>query len=1268
MKIANVLLAMVLGLLPFAGFAALEKAELQTLSEKATVKIFPQADRVLLHDVETHTYQPDGLGTVTDECYEKILTDKGREAMRSLSLQYSTHYRKVEIPLVEVIRPDGSVRKIDVAANSREAISTGSMGANIYDPAGKVLTVNIPELAVGDIVHYIIRQKDIRVRVPGHWSDIFVLQYDFPILHYEVRVDAPKKLPLQSVVVKDEVKGTLTASRKEEKDRIVYSWVAKDVPQLIPEPHMPPLYTCVQRVLVSTAKNWQEISKWYWNLCLPHLKTTPEIRAKVTELTGKCKTSEEKIMALFQFVSQQIRYMGINAETEAPGLEPHDVSLTFNNRYGVCRDKAVLLVAMLREAGIKAFPVLFMAGEPKDEEVANSFFNHAIVGVDNGKGSYILMDPTDESTAELLPAYLSNMSYLAARPEGETLLRSPVVPVEKNMLDIRSKVSVSGSNGFSGETVFTFNGVNDQLYRDAFSHWMPEEREQFFSRILRRSLPGAELTAIQVLPENVRDMSKALQVILKYRLPKALSSGSAEFLLPLPEFSGTMGAAALFVERQMGLAKRKFPMRFFSTCGSREEVLLELPLQYKSVFLPEKKLFSVPGLLDFSKEFRREQNQLVMKRQFQLRGVEVSPADYLKLKAAYRKIAANAVRPMVQLDYPETMTVKEAVKYFPQASAVVLEETSRYEVADASNWKSVQKFRMLILNYSGVKSHSELKLPFNPVWEKLSVQAEVRMPDGTIRKLSDKEINIMDAPWVSQAPRYPAGKLLVASFPGVTPGAIIDCTISQESKGKPFFAIQVPFAGDEPVLRKSLAVTAPGNLKLQYSGSVPGVSFRKIPAGADGKTHLLWEGRSLAALPQEIGQPPAWMFAPTVSVSAGQFAAYSKELAAALKKAVSAGNKENVRAALAGMEKVVTASKEQEKQLQKVRFIRDRFSEAVMNAGPALNEIPFNIITPASETLRSGYGNSADRAVLLAAALEYAGIEYRFIAASDVPSVAAAQKKLRETPQNCFTAVLLYLPELGIYLNDTGRFDPVGAVGHAERVGLELSKGRLQNIRPNRNGKSRDTWHFQMNLKPDGDVSLVVTRRAYGQLAGALREFYTHTLPQQQDIHFQQMASRIRQGAEITGKPQVDLKEPECVSVQLQLQIPRYAAAEKDYIQFALPDLKRLAERLRFGKAQRETPGYRSEPIHMEMSYRIQLPTGVSIVSPRPRRRVWGGTSMRRYQETFDVYRNELRMGFILDLPVEMIEPLDYDRLTLLERRLLDPATNHIILKKEKLK
>ena len=90
--------------------------------------------------------------------------------------------------------------------------------------------------------------------------------------------------------------------------------------------------------------------------------------------------------------------------------------------------------------------------------------------------------------------------------------------------------------------------------------------------------------------------------------------------------------------------------------------------------------------------------------------------------------------------------------------------------------------------------------------------------------------------------------------------------------------------------------------------------------------------------------------------------------------------------------------------------------------------------------------------------------------------------------------------------------------------------------------------------------------------------------------------------------------------------------------------------------------------MRMELSYRIQLPAGVTVVAPRPRRMVRGGYSLRRYQETFEMFRNELQIGFSLTLPVELTEPLDYDRLALLERRLLDPATNHIILKKEKAK
>lgn len=236
------------------------------------------------------------------------------------------------------------------------------------------------------------------------------------------------------------MKGSVEFAETKKDGRILYTWTAENVPQVVPEPDMPPLYMCVQRLLVSTAKDWPEISQWYYGVCRPRLDAvTPEIRAKVEELTKDAKTPDAKIMALFQFVSQQIRYMGITAETEAPGYEPHDVSLTFNQRYGVCRDKAALLVSMLELAGLKAYPVLFMAGYPKDDEVPNNYFNHAIVAVEDTPGHYILMDPTYETTAELLPSTMANMSYLVARPQGDVLRRSPLVPTANNLLQDQNR-------------------------------------------------------------------------------------------------------------------------------------------------------------------------------------------------------------------------------------------------------------------------------------------------------------------------------------------------------------------------------------------------------------------------------------------------------------------------------------------------------------------------------------------------------------------------------------------------------------------------------------------------------------------------------------------------------------------------------------------------------------------------------------------------------------------------------------------------------------
>ena len=98
------------------------------------------------------------------------------------------------------------------------------------------------------------------------------------------------------------------------------------------------------------------------------------------------------------------------------------------------------------------------------------------------------------------------------------------------------------------------------------------------------------------------------------------------------------------------------------------------------------------------------------------------------------------------------------------------------------------------------KSNSEIKLAYNPAWQRIELaRATVTLPDGTVKTIAPEEINLMDAGWVASAPRYPAEKILVANLPGVEIGSILDYEIVSTVFGKPFFSIYQAFNGHEPI-------------------------------------------------------------------------------------------------------------------------------------------------------------------------------------------------------------------------------------------------------------------------------------------------------------------------------------------------------------------------------------------------------------------------------------------------------------------------------------
>lgn len=457
-------------------------------AEQATVHRFPDADSVLVDDRIHTRFEADGAGITWDDEWVKVLTEKGRRAHATVTLDYNERYGDAGFFCLEVVGTNGVVRTIDFAQTLKVATDNSCMDANIVDPADKKVSCSIPDLQIGEIRHVRFWRRTRKARMRNAWADANLLEQRQPILSTVITVDQPAGLPVVHAVVRNPFTNTVVRAQDRglPNGRKLLKWTAKDVPQAFPEPNMPPLSRCAQTLRLSTIKDWPTVSRWYWKLCEPHLaRTTSAMTNTVNRLVKGCSDERTRIRALFKFVSQEIRYMGLTFEDDAPGYEPHDVDVTFDNRYGVCRDKAALLVAMCRIAGVKAFPVLIHAGAKMDAEIPSPFFNHAIVAVEASGGRYQLMDPTDESTKDLLPAYLSDKSYLVARPEGEGLQTSPVASAEENLLRVASEGSLDANGDVLLMTSFEFDGINDTAVRHSLLKKTSEQRRKWFEGVWR---------------------------------------------------------------------------------------------------------------------------------------------------------------------------------------------------------------------------------------------------------------------------------------------------------------------------------------------------------------------------------------------------------------------------------------------------------------------------------------------------------------------------------------------------------------------------------------------------------------------------------------------------------------------------------------------------------------------------------------------------------------------------------------------------------------
>jgi hypothetical protein len=234
------------------------------------------------------------------------------------------------------------------------------------------------------------------------------------------------------------------------------------------------------------------------------------------------------VRALHRFVIEKTRYVGL--EFGIHGYKPYPASQVLLRRFGDCKDKALLLMALLREVGIESELVLLRsrrAGGVDSEPASLAIFDHAITYVPR-------LDLYLDGTAEFagmseLPSQDQGVMVLRVGWGGTTLARTPVRPAAANRAARAWEVVLAADGSARVDETVTIRGQAAQEWR---AHYQtPGERRERYAKVWNGRHAGAQLEAVTMA--GVEDRNQAVVVRAQASVPHlAQPNERGEFHLP----------------------------------------------------------------------------------------------------------------------------------------------------------------------------------------------------------------------------------------------------------------------------------------------------------------------------------------------------------------------------------------------------------------------------------------------------------------------------------------------------------------------------------------------------------------------------------------------------------------------------------------------------------------------------------------------------------------------------------------------------------------
>jgi transglutaminase-like putative cysteine protease/Flp pilus assembly protein TadD len=520
---------------------------------------------VVLLDRRVVRVHRNGLSRTFAQRVVQVLTERGAEENKEFAVHYTPGREEVDIRQARVYRRNarGDLTTLEATDRSDEDLSEPWYGL-YYDNRAEV--VRFEGLRPGDVVEiqYLVDDVGSDNQMADYFGDLQFVGETIPKRRWDYTLIAPVSRPIYANVPRlPRLDRQVTV---EGNDR-VYRFAARDVAKVDAEPAMPGIGETSPYLHVSTYASWNDVGAWYWRLVEESLTADDEVRRTARGLVRRGMSDADRARAVYDFVVKSTRYVGL--EFGIHGYKPYKVTQVLARRFGDCKDKAALTIALLREVGVPAELVLVRTrrgGHLDPEPASLAIFDHAIVYIPK-------LDRYLDGTAEFsgvseLPAQDQGVVVLRVGPRGSVLTRTPVLPSSDNHVERRWQVALEASGDARVDEELIIRGQAAPNWRE---HYQTEgERKDRYGRVWSGRFPGARLETVAM--PGIEDRNAPVTVRAGVVVPRlARASGGGGLDLPVT------GRDADFVRTYARLSARQQELVLGYPWQHDEELTYRLP-------------------------------------------------------------------------------------------------------------------------------------------------------------------------------------------------------------------------------------------------------------------------------------------------------------------------------------------------------------------------------------------------------------------------------------------------------------------------------------------------------------------------------------------------------------------------------------------------------------------------------------------------------------------------------------------------------------------